>query len=173
MILTESQCTEIISWHTIFSTYNVRNCPNVVSTAGLHKSRLDYNLCEVRRNEMTQWFFDLISDFLKTNYPNNTVNNREYFYIHKFEEGHRFGKHIDKDRMDEWVLVVGAILNSEFEGGRLITYNPDGELATKAGEIYKMDASILHEVTEVTSGVRYSFVFFISHSELGIKKSII
>ena len=133
---------------------------------------MDYNICEVRRNETTQWFFDLISEFLKEDYPNNKLKEGEYFYAHEFFTGGKFTKHVDKERQQDWAIVVGAILNDDFEGGRLITYNPDGEPATEKGFIYKIDSEILHEVTEVTKGTRYSFVYFITYKELGIEMKL-
>jgi hypothetical protein len=172
MILTTSQCKEIISWIDLFGKSNVRYCPDVCSPAGLRKSRLDYNICEVRRNETTQWFFDLISEFLKEDYPNNKIKEGEFFYAHEFFTGGKFTKHVDKERQNDWAIVVGAILNNDFEGGRLITYNPDGEPATEQGFIYKLDSEILHEVTEVTKGTRYSFVYFITYKELGIEMKL-
>jgi predicted 2-oxoglutarate/Fe(II)-dependent dioxygenase YbiX len=173
MILTKKECDEIISWSEEFNIMNVRECSDVCSPNGLHKSKLDYEIAEVKRTPQTQWIFDKISHYLSLEYPNNKVSEREYFYLHKFEEGHKFTKHIDKDRQNDWVLVVGGILNDDFEGGRLLTYNPNGELATKMGELYTMDACILHEVTEITKGVRHSFVFFIEHKDLGLKKDVI
>ena len=173
MILTQDQCNEIISWHKIYKMGNVRECSDVCHPAGLHKSRLDYNISEVPRDPNTQWLFDYVADYLRSDFPNNTVSTKPFFYLHKFETGHKFTKHVDRDRQNDWKHIVGASLNSEYEGGKLITYNPDRELASNAGELYSMDASILHEVTEVTAGNRLSFVFFITVKELGLYKSIL
>jgi hypothetical protein len=172
MILSKEECDKIISLSNDFEMSSVLVNPDI-HPAGLTKSKLDYDIAYVNRTETTQWIFDKISKYLKEKYPNNEVSKRESFSIHKFEEGHKFTKHIDKDRQNDWVLVVGGILNEDFEGGRLLTYNPDGELATKMGELYTMDASILHEVTEVTKGTRHSFVFFIEHKDLGLNKEVI
>ena len=169
MILSPEQCLEMISWNKIYNSSNVRTSPVCGCGQGMHKSKLDYNIAEVPRNEQTQWFFDFIHQFLLEDYPNNTLNEGKFFYSHEFFEGGKFTKHRDKDRNITWKLIVGATLNSEFEGGKLLTYNPDGELASRQGELYKMDSEILHEVTEVTKGTRYSFVYFISPIELGLE----
>jgi hypothetical protein len=84
MKLTTDQCNEIISWTDKFGKSNVRYCPDVCSPAGLHKSRLDYNITEVKRVESTQWFFDIISDFISEEYPNNKVKEGDFFYAHEF-----------------------------------------------------------------------------------------
>lgn len=169
MTLTESQCNEIISWHSINGLENVR----AFAPGGLAKSTLDYNICEVWRSDTTQWFFDLVHEHIKPQYPNNKINEGNFFYLHRWDEGHKFEKHIDKKRDCSWALVYGATLNEGFDGGKLIAYNPEEELGVKKGEIYIMDSTRLHEVTEITKGVRYSFVYFISNEFLGIPKSII
>jgi hypothetical protein len=173
MELTNKQCNEIISWIDYFGKANVRDCSDVCSPAGLHKSRLDYNITEAKREPKTQWFFDLMSNFVDKEYPNNKIKEGKFFYIHEFFEGAKFTAHVDKDRQNDWALIVGGILNDNFDGGRLITYNPNGELAKNKGELYKMKSDILHEVTMVTSGTRYSFVYFITYKELGIKNILL
>jgi len=173
MTLTDKQCKEIISWHDYYNKMNVLECPDVCPPPGLYKSRLNYNISEVQRDSRTQWFFDLVHDYLKGDYPNNSVNKGKFFYAHEFFTGAKFTKHRDKDRNDEWAEIVGASLNTGFEGGKLLTYSPDGELASNKGELYRMGSKTLHEVTEVTSGTRYSFVYFISSQELGLTKPVI
>lgn len=172
MTFTKKECDEIISWQYKFPMTSVLVSP-AAHPAGLKKSKLEYGISQVDRVPETQWAFDKISEYLRPEYPNNNVNERGFFYLHKFEEGHYFSKHIDRDRQNDWALVVGGILNDDFEGGKLITYNPDGELATRMGEVYKMDVNILHEVTQITKGIRYSFVFFVEHQYLGVDKAII
>ena len=173
MILTNEQCCEIISWIDYFGLSNVRYSQDLCGhKGGLHQSRLDYNICEVKREISTQWFFDLISEFLKDEYPNNKIKEGNFFYAHEFFTGARFTKHVDKKRQNDWGLIVGAKLNDDFDGGKLLTYNPNGELATEVGKIYKMNSEVLHEVTEVTKGTRYSFVYFITYKELGIEMSL-
>ena len=114
----------------------------------------------------------MISEFLSHEYPNNKIKEGRFFYAHEFFTGAKFTKHVDKDRQHDWKVIVGAKLNDDFRGGELLTYNPDGELATEAGLLYRMDSEVLHEVTEVTEGTRYSFVYFISHQDLGIESKL-
>lgn len=173
MILSKEQCMEIISWNKEFVPMNVRECPEECHPSGLHKKVLDYNISAILRNTKNQWFFDSIGEYLKKEYPNNTVNKGKQFYLHNWEMGHKFTKHVDKRRDESWALVVGAILNRDFEGGRLLHYNPDGEVATNAGEIYVMSSEHLHEVTEITKGVRHSFVYFVDRELLGFDKTIL
>lgn len=173
MKLDVDQCNTVISWHEIYNMMNVRNCPDVCDPQGLHSSILDYSIAEVPRDSTTQWFFDLIHLGLFSSYPNNSVNKGEFFYLHKWEKGNRFKKHIDKRRNKNWKLVCGATLNSGYEGGKLLAYSPDQEYGTEPGDIYIMEAERLHEVTEIISGTRFSFVYFLSADILGQSKTII
>ena len=112
--------------------------------------------------------------FVETeSHVDNSVNEGEFFYLHRWDEGNKFEKHIDKRREDSWYLVVGASLNDDYEGGKLLCYNPDIEIASTKGELYKMGAEVLHEVTEITSGTRYSFVYFIKQPLLYPKKQLL
>lgn len=173
MILTKEQCNEIISWMDIYGKTSVKNVLEF-SPSGRYKDGINYNITDLPRDKNTQWIFDTIENFLKEDYPNNSISNTDsYFYINEFYEGGKFDKHIDKKRNCSWSVIVGATLNSEFEGGHLLTYNPDGILAQNVGELYKMDSKHLHEVTKITKGTRYSFVCFVQNKLLGIDDKLI
>lgn len=168
-MLSSEECKKIISYH----SYDKINIHQYEHRQGIHKNRIDYNITIVPRDTKTQWFFSKIHKFLLPLYPNNKVDEMDIFYNFEYFSGMKFTKHIDKRRDCSWHVVVGGILNRDFEGGRLLLYNPESEEATIPGEIYVMPAEQEHEVTEIVSGVRYSFVFFISKNWLGIDKSII
>lgn len=168
-MLTQEECNKVISYH----SYDKVNIHDYVHKEGIHKKRIDYNISIVPRDSNTQWFFNKVHEFLLPTYPTSRVNEMDIFYNFEYYPGMKFTKHVDKKRDCSWHVVVGGILNSEFEGGRLLAYDPDQELAKNPGELYLMPAEQEHEVTEITSGVRYSFVFFISKYWLGIRKTII
>jgi hypothetical protein len=172
MILSEKECIEIISWKTKYKSSNVRYFPEF-DPRGLHKSKIDYNISKVERDTNTQWFFDKIHKFLLNEYPDNKLNHGLSFYLHEFFTGAKFERHIDKQRDCSWNVIVGGVLNSDFNGGKLLLYEPNDIIAENVGEIYLMDSNRPHEVTEVTHGVRYSFVFFITKEFLGISKTIL
>ena len=160
MKLTNQQCDEVISWISYFGKSNVRYCPDVCSPAGLHKSRLDYNICEVKREETTQWFFDLISEFLKDEYPNNKINEGNYFYAHEFFTGGKFTKHVDRERQNDWAIIIGAKLNDDFEGGEFWLDDKLLEGNTR-GMAYYYDSTQWHEVKPIKSGTRYSMLCYV------------
>lgn len=174
MILNDFQCKEIISWHKDFNLVNVNEAPSsIVPKQGINRNIIDYNIAEVYRNNNTQWFFDFIHNFLINDFPYNKVNEGNFFYLHRWDKGNKFAKHIDKRREDSWRLVVGATLNTDFKGGNLIAYDPEEKLATEKGKLYKMSSERLHEVTEILEGTRFSFVYFIPAPILNQTKSVI
>lgn len=167
---TQEECNKIISYH---NSYDKISIFDYKFRQGIYKSRIDYNISVIPRDETTQWVFDKMHNFLLEDYPNNIVHEMDIFYNFEYTPGMKFTKHIDKERDCSWHVVTGAVLNSDYKGGRLLTYEPEGEVATTQGEIYLMPSEQPHEVTEVTEGIRYSFVFFISKEWLGIPKTIL
>jgi len=70
MILSQAQCDELISWNRLFDGKSVKNNPSVPAS-GIYSSVIDYNIATVYRLENTQWFFDLIHEYLLDEYPLN------------------------------------------------------------------------------------------------------
>ena len=76
-----------------------------------------------------------------------------------YEKGDFFGEHRDTATYEIGILTGHYLLNDEFEGGDFIL---DGEkLEKEVGELSVYGRDILHEVTKVTSGIRYSIHIFI------------
>ena len=77
----------------------------------------------------------------------------------KYVKGDFFTEHCDTATYGTGILSGGYLLNDEFEGGDFIL---DGEkLEKEVGELSVYGRDILHEVKEVTSGIRYSLHIFI------------
>lgn len=167
---TGEECKRLIKYHEDYNKINITKYP---FNQGIYKSKLNYNVSLVFRDSETQWAFNKISGYLKSQYPLNVVDQIEFLYLHEFEKGMKFTKHIDKSRDCSWFIVVGASLNSEYTGGKLKLYEPDEITAVNTGELYTIEAERPHEVTEVTDGTRYSFVLFITKKELGIAKTLL
>jgi len=78
----------------------------------------------------------------------------------KYVKGDFITEHTDENScISEDTLSGNYLLNDEFEGGDFIF---DGEkLEKEVGELTVYGRDILHEVTTVTSGIRYSIHIFI------------
>ena len=75
-----------------------------------------------------------------------------------YEKGDFFTEHSDKIYATG-ILSGGYLLNDEYKGGNFIV---DGKkLEVGVGELFTYGRDVLHEVTEITDGVRYSLHFFI------------
>jgi len=81
-----------------------------------------------------------------------------------YEKGDFFGEHSDGEyaapkHRQSGVLSGGYLLNDEYKGGNFIV---DGKkLEVGVGELITFGREILHEITEVTDGIRYSLHFSI------------
>jgi predicted 2-oxoglutarate/Fe(II)-dependent dioxygenase YbiX len=76
-----------------------------------------------------------------------------------YEKGDFFGEHSDTSTYGSGILSGNYLLNDEYKGGNFIL---DGKkLEVGVGELFTYGRDVLHEVTEVTGGVRYSLHFFI------------
>ena len=169
---TIEECNELISYHSIYDKINISEIGGD-NNRGIKKDIIDYNVTLIYRDEKTQWVFDKIHNWLLDEYPKNIVNEMDMFYNFEYLPSMKFEKHVDRQRNCSWHLVVGATLNTDFKGGDLILYEPDGIAAENVGEIYSISAERPHAVTPISEGIRYSFVFFISKKELGIPKTIL
>lgn len=102
---------------------------------------------------------------------------RNYDYeliIHTFEVGDYFSKHIDAINIHNKnrAYVVGFPINSNYEGGDYILYEPDEILPKVGGVPYYFKSNRMHEITKIESGIRKSALIFIYYEDL-IKQTII
>jgi hypothetical protein len=116
-------------------------------------------------NEETKWIIDrMINWFLKRS---NLKKNENYkggdFVINHYSEGDYFGWHIDKcKKYPKRDINLGIILTDDFEGGDYICYDPSNNpiiIPKSVGTVLGYTSEVPHEITEVTSGDRWSLVF--------------
>ena len=100
---------------------------------------------------------------------------RSHAMIQKYTEGHYFKKH--RDRTDKVytnrlkTLVIQLSDESEYSGADLKVKTHT--CSKVLGNVILFDASLIHEVTELISGVRYCFTAFLEKSDLNIKTSLL
>ena len=95
--------------------------------------------------------------------------------ILKYTKGHYFKRH--RDRTDkaytnrQKTLVIQLSDESEYSGADLKVKT---HVCSKAlGNAILFDATVIHEVTELTSGVRYCFTAFLEKNDLYKLKNIL
>lgn len=95
---------------------------------------------------------------------NFTLGGMENVQVGKYEEGGHYDWHIDAGNPDQngqmRKLTLSLLLNdpSEFEGGKLEIGQVSEQPVQEQGTIVIFPSYVLHRVTPVTSGVRYSAV---------------
>ena len=165
---TGEECLDIIK----FSSFCEENHFSVIFK---NQTKIfDYFFYTIIRNKNSQWIFDRLASYLHTFYPNNSLIQHPQLYLHRYPVGCKFDRHNDSTTHPDQLVNIGVCLNSDYDGGDFIFYTPDKILPKIEGTIYHMNSNRDHEVTEITSGERWSLITFLKEKDLGISnKSII
>ena len=92
------------------------------------------------------------------------VNNPKELILHRFEQGSYFEKHKDNQvtKHGHRLFLVGVTLNNDFQGGEFYTYHKSTlQIGKQVGIPYVMKSTVLHEVKEVTEGIRKTAFIFL------------
>jgi hypothetical protein len=135
-----------------------------------------YNVWDIPINEETIWFYDKIYTWFisisgvkidKSIYFNNPICAHK---LHEYVIGSKFDLHIDKnDENLDRIWNLGIQLNSEYDGGDYICYNKNNNpifISKEIGNVVAYSSDVLHEITEIKNGIRYSMVIKIHSWEL-------
>ena len=113
----------------------------------------------------TSWIFDKLKDFAEkeTNIEIRTIKKTIHF--HKFIKGDWFAKH--NDVREQRLYAVGVLLNDNFSGGDFKLHNPNElTLGKFIGNTYIFDVRIMHEITPILNGQRYSLLWFLQNEHI-------
>jgi hypothetical protein len=159
-VFTQEECDEIISFNEIYvRDFHTNNSEEKQHTI-LYKANM------LPKNPKTNFvykklfdFFERVSSFSLYRYPTEV-------YLMKYEAGDRFVKHVDFKY--NRVFSLGIQLNQAYVGGNYKAYmnNQEYIIDKTPGTTYCMEVSTLHEIEEITEGVRYSLVTFVHSSDL-------
>jgi hypothetical protein len=135
-----------------------------------------YNVWDIPINQETIWFYDKIYTWFisisgvkidKNIYFNNPNAAHK---LHEYVVGDKFDLHVDKnDDVLDRIWNLGIQLNSDYEGGDYICYDRNGSpiyISKKIGNVVAYQSDVLHEISEIKNGVRYSMVIKIHSWEL-------
>lgn len=121
------------------------------------------------RHENT-WVYDRFSNFFTSETGIIIKELKKNIHFHKYVEGDKFDLH--NDDMRGRVYGVGLVLNDNFEGGDFVFYNPEKVVLSKqVGNAYIFDVRINHQIKIITSGIRYSMLWFLGKNNLEFKKN--
>ena len=192
VIFTKEECEKIIAYkdkYDLFlvtpktslientqTVYHKENDFNGIKTEVGKNWVKKYNVWDIPINSETNWFYDRIYDWF-INISGVKIDKNIYFNnpesahkLHEYGVGDKFDLHKDKNENTiDWIWNLGIQLNSNYVGGDYICYNANNEIiniSKENGNVVAYQSDILHEIKEITSGVRYSMVIKIHSWEL-------
>jgi len=152
----EIECNKIIDLSNTLEK-NIRD--GLKTNLDRPSENISYNFYNIVRNDDTQWIFDRFNLYLQKNDNLKTVKDLDVIHMHEYNVGNKFTKHRDIYYEGQY-FNVGVCLNDNFEGGDFKLYNPEKTINKKTGNIYSFKNTRLHEVTEITKGVRWALIGF-------------
>lgn len=102
-----------------------------------------------------------------------------FLNVQKYIAGQNVFPHTDVNyNVNSLVYVASVLLNEDFKGGDLIAYYPTrqdpNKLPKETGSAFIMGSSVLHEVSKVAEGVRFSAQFRLTKDDfIPLEKSIL
>ena len=110
--------------------------------------------------------------WLNSKLNNIGIYNKIPVFVNKYETGCFFLKHRDRYELhEERYRTLLIKLSNNYEGGNL--YIDDTEYLKNIGDAVVFDSSLIHELTKISSGVRYSLVCWLTEDSFNKNKSII
>jgi hypothetical protein len=194
IIFTEEECNRIINYKNKYDTFLVTPKSSLIKDSRTVYHKEDnfngiskeigsswvkkYNVWDIPINDDTKWFYDKIYSWFisvsgvkidKNVYLNNSNSAHK---LHEYVVGDKFDLHIDKseDTLDR-IWNLGIQLNSNYSGGDYICYLKENPIliSKEIGNVVAYTSDTLHEITEITDGIRYSLVIKIHSWELVMK----
>jgi predicted 2-oxoglutarate/Fe(II)-dependent dioxygenase YbiX len=159
-IFTQEECNQIISFNEIYTRGFHVNNKDENQTLSLYKAN------SLPKNPKTSFVYKKLFDFFERVSNFNLYRYPTEVYIMKYEAGDKFNKHTDFKY--NRVFSVGVQLNQDYKGGNYnIFLDKQKSIIDKTpGTAYCMEVSTLHEIEEITEGVRYSLVTFVHSTDL-------
>lgn len=150
--------------------FNSEECKTILSYINSNvkywnlKNR-QYNSQSINYSLETKWLFDKLKTFFEIETGTKIIKIKEQIHFHTFKNGDWFGKH--NDIRDERLYAIGVLLNDEFLGGDFKLYTSNEVILNKiVGNAYIFDVKIMHEITPILEGERYSLLWFLQNEHI-------
>ena len=131
------------------------------------KNDRDYESLSIFYNENTNWIFEKLKYFFEKQSGHTIINLKKEIHFHKYNQNDWFGKH--NDNLNKRIFSVGVLLNENFDGGDFKLYDKtEIILDKKIGNSYIFNVDITHEILPITSGTRYSLIWFLQSDNIQI-----
>lgn len=141
---------------------DVRNC-NIIDITRPRTPKFNTK----KRQKLDQKLFEVVSGAVRKyieKYPLlSFINSDEGYQLMRYKVGERVTNHIDVGNRDHRVVTCSLQINDTFEGGEWIFWG-DYKLKVNKGDavLFPSNFCFDHEVTEITNGIRYSVLTFLT-----------
>lgn len=164
-VFTPQECQDIIS-KTKGKGFFQATLENKVINADIRETNIKYLNLDNDNVWIAQKIVPIITSINKNIYKFNLTNIKE-LHLLEYQEGYFYDWHLDihgkyNDELRKLSFVVFLTNENEYQGGNLDfeikRKEHTGHLPMKQGSIAIFPSFVLHKVTPVTKGVRYSLV---------------
>jgi hypothetical protein len=149
-----------------------------------------YNVWDIPVHSDTSWMYDRIYKWFSNETGLNLTRKIEPRFcketglnlngkidahkLHQYRVGDKFDKHIDNVGFPDRIWNLGIQLNDSYLGGDYIVYTDSNPtyLSKETGTVIAYTSDVLHEVTEIIEGERWSMVIKVHNWELILKNKI-
>ena len=180
---TKKECEKIIDLHKTYKDFgfNYDWYKNVYDENNRREGKTSkFDAYLIPNSPHTKWLFDKLQTFFEESTGLTFINNIPKCQLYRYEVGDSFPKHIDLvDIFPKRRYNLGVNLNDDFSGGEYHCWNEDTEddtmkvIPKKTGTICVYHSRQLHEIKEITKGVRWSLVIKIDADVINEKQTII
>lgn len=161
--------------------FNAEECNNIIRLSDelkeVHRNDSDrgisYTFWSIGNEAKYAWIFDRFNSFLEQEHSDlKVIKNIDAIHLFRYKKGNSFTRHKDI-YYDNQAYNVGVNLTDNYGGGEFKLYNPDIVLEKKAGKLYQFYHTREHEVTEITSGERWSLIGFYFYDNISKKRPML
>lgn len=189
ILFSQEECKEIINLHTIFTDLPFRSKEPFIDF-NTHRIYTDkvykesgkfgkfFYVYDIPNVQQTSWMFKRLANWF-TSVTKVKLKNENPFLacsLHKYVEGDYFTKHIDiREGFSDRRYNIGIQLNSEYKGGDYNCWDSQENLTIfpkTTGTTLLYTGDLLHEITPITEGERWSIVLAVTKDAILEKSSI-
>lgn len=147
--------------------FNIEECNKIINFSSELKQvvrddsdrGISYTFWSIGNNYKYRWIFDRFDRYLEESQNVKVTSQIDVIHLFKYTSGNAFTRHSDIYYTGQ-AYNVGSNLTDDYEGGDFLLYNPDLTLEKSRGKLYSFYHTREHEVTMITSGVRWSLIGF-------------
>jgi len=181
-IFTKEECEKIMNYSKIYNNidgyyYNDED-RNQVGNRVEHSTKFfTYDAFILHNDDETKWIHDKMTNWFYKKTGIKFVKEVPLLLMHKYSVGDKFLPHfdlMDDPKYKDRVWNFGIQLNDDYEGGEYNVWEPDGTKITFAknqGNSVLYPATLLHEITEITTNQRWSLILNIVKGDIEKQKA--